>query len=148
MKYTDVNWEGFESIPSEEVYTQWHKARKQKHGFDANQAAINLIRPHINKLARDHCIEADQAFSVAGSLGWRSIKVAWVIKWESEDMDSYSNHTPQIIEPSRDIRSIPIEEKLRDRSWALQPSNTDTRRMTPEQEFDRGWALPPSNTKN
>lgn len=97
LNYSQVDWTGFESIPDEEVFNDWRDERKRKHGTGVTQSAMNRIRPHINKLARDG-IEADTAFEIAASHGWRGIKYAWVIKDINDDMDDYSG-----LKPTRDM---------------------------------------------
>lgn len=113
MKYKEVDWSRFDDRPSEEAYSLWAKARKEKHKSSPNQAAINLMAVHINKLYQSGT-DAEEAFSIAASEGWRSIKFQWVMNWIQSDMQGLSDN----VVPIKSTRDTPLIEELTDRSWA------------------------------
>ena len=115
LSYKDVDWAGFESIPSEDVYEDWRAERKRKHSVGVTQSAMNLIRPHINQLAR-YGVEADTAFAIGASLGWRGIRYSWVVKELQADMDAFTEGR-LISEQPKSTREMTIAQEL-DRDWA------------------------------
>lgn len=109
MKYKDVDWSRFDDRPSEEMFNEWAKARKEKHRSAPNQAAINLMAGHINKLYQSG-YSVDKCFLIAASEGWRSIKFAWVVGWYAKDMDGYQDQG--------ETRDMSLQKELTDRNWA------------------------------
>ena len=117
-KFKDVDWQGWADKPEEETFNNWLLKRiAKKKGNYPSQRAMNMIRTHINKLFNDYSIPADDAFYAAEDKAWDSIKVEWVLRYQSQEMDGYGFSTPVV--PIRQTRQIGLHEELTHRSWAI-----------------------------
>ena len=109
MKYKEVDWSKWQSVPTETTYLDWCKIRKAK----MTQTAINRTAPHINKLLKAG-ISAEEAVAIAADNEWRGIKYQWVLKAISRDMEALSDFEPS----PRSTREISLTEQLTSRDWA------------------------------
>lgn len=115
LKYDQVDWTGFNSIPDEGAYEDWRAARLKKHRVGVSQSAMKLIKPHINQLYQVG-IDATEAFAIAAYNGWRGVGYSWVINWKSKNMDDLCDN----VAPIRSTRELSLEQELGDRSWAYE----------------------------
>ena len=124
-KFSDMDWDGWADTPSEEIFTNWLQKRiSKKRGNYPSPKAMNIIRTHVNKLFNDHMISADDSFFAAEDRSWDSIKVAWVLRYQAQEMDGYgfgavsACNNNVVVSNNRSTRDITLEEEMTDRSWA------------------------------
>lgn len=124
-KHKDMNWDGWEDIPGEEVFNCWIQKRvAKKKGNYPSPRAMNGIKTHINKLYREHGIEAEDAFGYAEDKAWDGIKAEWVIREHQKEQQGYFiaptiSQGPNVYPiQNRSTRDISLEESLSNKKWA------------------------------
>lgn len=116
MKYTEVNWLEWPGSPSEQVFSDWIKARKSKKHPALTHTAMSKYSRHVSRAVETGVCTIEEAFEYAAEGGWRAIMYQYLITAKSREMDLYSG--TECKEISGSTRNMTLDDELNDTSWA------------------------------
>lgn len=116
MKYSQVDWSRWDSIPDEEDWNDWVLVRKAKRAA-TTQTAVNRASKWVNLLWQMG-YSATLTLEIACEKGYQGLE--WVYENERKrGFPESPNHKLNNVKTmDRSTRDISLEEELNDKSWA------------------------------